>query len=191
MTRPIAYRTGDGSDAHGDDALHPPDGWSAAPRRMSIRESTGMFGDAPRRQDLPGRWHAESCSSLTVTIGLRSKTIGCVPPPPPCENPGMVLGGRREQTLDRLPGAHVDVLVIGAGAIGASTALHAARAGATVAVVDRGDLAGGTSSASSKLVHGGLRYLAMGDLVRVGQAHAERRANAEVVAPHLVWPLEF
>ena len=103
----------------------------------------------------------------------------------------MVLGGRREQALDRLSGAHVDVLVIGAGAIGASTALHAARAGATVAVVDRGDLAGGTSSASSKLVHGGLRYLAMGDLVRVGQAHAERRANAEVVAPHLVWPLEF
>src|SRR5690348_11104347 len=76
-----------------------------------------------------------------------------------CENPGMVLGGRREQSLDRLSGARVDVLVIGGGAIGASTALHAARAGATVALVDRGDLAGGTSSASSKLVHGGLRYL--------------------------------
>lgn len=103
----------------------------------------------------------------------------------------MVLGGRREQSLDRLADASVDVLVIGAGAIGASTAWHAAAAGATVAVVDRGDLAGGTSSASSKLVHGGLRYLAMGDLWLVGQAHAERRANARVLAPHLVWPLEF
>ncbi|MGN6380779.1 MAG: FAD-dependent oxidoreductase [Gaiellales bacterium] len=103
----------------------------------------------------------------------------------------MVLGGRREQSLDRLSGAGVDVLVIGGGAIGASTALHAARAGATVAVVDRGDLAGGTSSASSKLVHGGLRYLAMGDLFHVGQAHHERRVHAEVLAPHLVWPLEF
>jgi glycerol-3-phosphate dehydrogenase len=103
----------------------------------------------------------------------------------------MALGGRRDQSLDRLASAGVDVLVIGAGAIGASTAWHAAAAGASVAVVDRGDLAGGTSSSSSKLVHGGLRYLAMGDLWLVGQAHHERRANARVLAPHLVWPLEF
>jgi glycerol-3-phosphate dehydrogenase len=103
----------------------------------------------------------------------------------------MVLGGRREQSLDRLAGASVDVLVIGAGVIGASAAWHAAEAGATVAVVDRGDLAGATSGASSKLIHGGLRYLAMGDLWLVGQAHAERRAHARVMAPHLTWPLEF
>jgi glycerol-3-phosphate dehydrogenase len=81
--------------------------------------------------------------------------------------------------------------VIGAGAIGAATAWLAAESGASVAIVDRGDVAGATSSASSKLLHGGLRYLGMGDVGLVRQAHAERRANAEVVAPHLVTPLEF
>jgi glycerol-3-phosphate dehydrogenase len=101
------------------------------------------------------------------------------------------LGGRRDQSLEQLAGASVDVLVIGAGVVGAATALAAAEAGATVAVVDRGDVAGETSGASSKLLHGGLRYLAMGDLGLVRQAHAERRLNAEVIAPHLVRPLDF
>jgi glycerol-3-phosphate dehydrogenase len=91
----------------------------------------------------------------------------------------------------RLDGASVDLLVVGAGIVGASTAWAAARAGARVAVVDRGDLAGATSSASSKLLHGGLRYLAMGDIGLVREAHAERRVNAEVIAPHLVSPLDF
>ena len=81
--------------------------------------------------------------------------------------------------------------MVGAGIIGASTAWAAARAGATVAVVDQGDIAGATSSASSKLLHGGLRYLAMGDVGLVREAHAERRVNAEVIAPHLVTPLDF
>ncbi|HEY0389465.1 MAG TPA: FAD-dependent oxidoreductase [Gaiellales bacterium] len=81
--------------------------------------------------------------------------------------------------------------MIGGGAIGAATAWAAARAGATVAVVDRGDIAGATSSASSKLLHGGLRYLAMGDIGLVREAHHERRVNARIVAPHLVWPLPF
>ncbi|MDX6523270.1 MAG: glycerol-3-phosphate dehydrogenase, partial [Gaiellales bacterium] len=63
-----------------------------------------------------------------------------------------------------MAGGSFDLLVIGAGVIGASTAWAAARAGARVAVVDQGDIAGATSSASSKLLHGGLRYLAMGDL---------------------------
>ena len=84
-----------------------------------------------------------------------------------------------------------DLLVVGAGVIGAATAWAAAERGASVVVVDRGDIAGATSSASSKLLHGGLRYLAMGDLGLVREAHAERRANALVVAPHLVRPLEF
>jgi glycerol-3-phosphate dehydrogenase len=75
--------------------------------------------------------------------------------------------------------------------IGAATAWAAARTGASVAVVDRGDIAGATSSASSKLLHGGLRYLAMGDVGLVREAHAERRVNARVVAPHLVRSLPF
>src|SRR6266581_9101 len=91
---------------------------------------------------------------------------------------------RREDALDRLAGGAFDLLVIGAGAIGAATAWHAAAAGARVAVVDRGDIAGATSSASSKLMHGGLRYLAMGDVGLVRRAHAERRLHARLIAPH-------
>jgi glycerol-3-phosphate dehydrogenase len=101
------------------------------------------------------------------------------------------LGGRRADSLDRLTGAEVDVLVIGAGILGAATAWAAARAGASVALVDQGDIAGATSSASSKLLHGGLRYLAMGDLKLVREAHRERRLSVERLAPHLVRPLEF
>jgi glycerol-3-phosphate dehydrogenase len=98
---------------------------------------------------------------------------------------------RRDDQLERLSKGPFDVLVIGAGAIGAATAWYAALAGARVAVVDRGDVAGATSSASSKLMHGGLRYLAMGDVGLVREAHRERRAHARTVAPHLVQPLEF
>ena len=97
----------------------------------------------------------------------------------------------RDDELERLSSAPFDILVIGAGAIGAATAWYAALAGARVAVVDRGDVAGATSSASSKLMHGGLRYLAMGDIGLVREAHRERRAHARTVAPHLVQPLEF
>ncbi len=98
---------------------------------------------------------------------------------------------RRDDELERLSSAPFDILVIGAGAIGAATAWYAALSGARVAVVDRGDVAGATSSASSKLMHGGLRYLAMGDIGLVREAHRERRAHARTVAPHLVQPLEF
>src|SRR5258708_29328096 len=60
-----------------------------------------------------------------------------------------------------------------------------------VALVERGDFAGATSSASSKLIHGGLRYLQMGDVRLVREAHQERRALMTVVAPHLVERLPF
>ena len=66
-----------------------------------------------------------------------------------------------------------------------------ARTGSTVALVDRGDFASATSSASSKLIHGGLRYLQMGDIRLVREAHEERRALMNVVAPHLVHRLPF
>jgi glycerol-3-phosphate dehydrogenase len=97
----------------------------------------------------------------------------------------------RAERLERLSGTTFDVLVVGAGAIGAATAWHAAMAGASVAIVDRGDVAAATSAASSKLMHGGLRYLAMGDVGLVREAHHERQIHARTVAPHLVRPLEF
>jgi glycerol-3-phosphate dehydrogenase len=101
------------------------------------------------------------------------------------------LSTARADRLERLAGGNVDVLVIGGGVIGASTAWAVARTGASVALVDQGDAAGATSSASSKLVHGGLRYLGLGDVRLVREAHRERRWNAQLVAPHLVRPLRF
>jgi len=103
----------------------------------------------------------------------------------------MTAGSSRERSLDRVAGETVDLLVIGAGILGASTALAAASAGARVAVVDRGDLAGATSSASSKLLHGGLRYLEMGDVGQVLRSHSERWATARVMAPQLAAPTPF
>src|SRR5687768_1051191 len=93
---------------------------------------------------------------------------------------------RRAGTLERLESSRFDVLVVGAGIVGARIAYEAARAGLRVALVDAGDFGGGTSSASSKLVHGGLRYLATGDLGLVRELHAERVALSTRVAPHLV-----
>jgi glycerol-3-phosphate dehydrogenase len=98
---------------------------------------------------------------------------------------------RRDRTLDRLRGESFDLLVVGAGIIGARVALEAARAGARVALLDAGDFGSGTSSASSKLIHGGLRYLQMNDYGLVREAHRERQALLDRVAPNLVWPLRF
>ncbi|MTV26919.1 glycerol-3-phosphate dehydrogenase/oxidase [Nitriliruptoraceae bacterium ZYF776] len=96
---------------------------------------------------------------------------------------------RREAALDRLP-VEVDVLVIGGGITGVGVALDAATRGASVLLVDRGDLAQGTSSRSSKLVHGGARYLASGDLAMVAEGVRERD-RLRRMAPHLVLPLPF
>jgi glycerol-3-phosphate dehydrogenase len=81
-----------------------------------------------------------------------------------------------------------DVLVIGGGITGAGVALDAATRGYSVALVERGDFAIGTSSRSSKLVHGGLRYLQNFDLGLVREALLERQINV-ALAPHLVRPL--
>ena len=81
--------------------------------------------------------------------------------------------------------------MIGSGIIGAGIANEAARTGLRVALVDRGDFGGATSSASSKLIHGGLRYLRLGDVKLVREAHTERRALLHVVAPHLVRRIPF
>ena len=72
-----------------------------------------------------------------------------------------------------------------------AVAAHAARLGLAVALVEARDFAGGTSSASSKLIHGGLRYLRLGDVRLVREAHHERRVLTKIVAPHLVRRIEF
>ena len=96
-----------------------------------------------------------------------------------------------DSTATALGDEPFDIVVVGGGIIGTGVAWIAARAGLRVALFERDDLAAWTSSASSKLIHGGLRYLRMGDVKLVREAHAERRALARVVAPHLVRPLRF
>jgi glycerol-3-phosphate dehydrogenase len=86
--------------------------------------------------------------------------------------------------------AELDVLVVGMGATGAGVALDAASRGLRVAVVDRGDLASGTSSKSSKLVHGGLRYLENYEFGLVREGVTERQLLLRL-APHLVHPTDF
>jgi glycerol-3-phosphate dehydrogenase len=93
--------------------------------------------------------------------------------------------------VEALSDARFDLLVIGGGIIGAGIAEAASAHGMKVALVERGDFASATSTASSKLIHGGLRYLQMGDIRLVREAHQERRALMSVVAPHLVHRLPF
>jgi glycerol-3-phosphate dehydrogenase len=98
---------------------------------------------------------------------------------------------QRAETIAELARGSFDLLVIGGGILGISVAWTAAQAGLRVAMVDAGDFASATSSASSKLVHGGLRYLQTGNLRLVAENHRERRALAQAIAPHLVTPLPF
>ncbi|HWB21484.1 MAG TPA: glycerol-3-phosphate dehydrogenase/oxidase [Gaiellaceae bacterium] len=99
--------------------------------------------------------------------------------------------GSRADSLSALAERQFDLLVIGGGIVGAGIASLAARHGLAVALVDRGDFGGATSSSSSKLIHGGLRYLRLGDIRLVREAHEERRHLMSVVAPHLVHQIPF
>src|ERR687890_248096 len=94
----------------------------------------------------------------------------------------------RTDALTALAEEEFDVVVIGGGITGAGVALDAATRGYSVALVERADYAAGTSSRSSKLVHGGLRYLQNFDLGLVREALLERQLNVKL-APHLVHPL--
>jgi glycerol-3-phosphate dehydrogenase len=96
----------------------------------------------------------------------------------------------REQRWHRLGREQFDVLVIGGGITGAGAVRDAARRGLRVALVEAEDFAYGTSSRSSKLVHGGLRYLEHGEFSLVFEAVSERRV-LQNIAPHLVNPLGF
>jgi len=97
----------------------------------------------------------------------------------------------RVAAIERLASREFDLFVIGGGIVGAGIAEAASAHGLDVALVDKGDFAGATSSASSKLIHGGLRYLRLGDVGLVREAHHERRVLMRVVAPHLVRKLPF
>jgi glycerol-3-phosphate dehydrogenase len=96
----------------------------------------------------------------------------------------------REQALEAMQEDRFDVVVVGGGITGAGVALDAASRGYSVALLERGDYAMGTSSRSSKMVHGGLRYLQNFDLGLVREALLERQLMVRL-APHLVYPTPF
>ena len=97
----------------------------------------------------------------------------------------------RRRALERMGEEEFDVAIIGGGVVGAGAALDAASRGLRVALVEARDLAAGTSSRSSKLIHGGLRYLEQLELGLVAESLHERRLMLDRLAPHLVRPLSF
>jgi glycerol-3-phosphate dehydrogenase len=105
--------------------------------------------------------------------------------------PGVLDARVRDESLRKMAAEPLDVLVIGGGITGAGAALDAASRGLRVGLVESRDLAAGTSSRSSKLIHGGLRYLEQGDFKLVREALRERDLLVSRLAPHLVRPVPF
>ena len=96
-----------------------------------------------------------------------------------------------EKTWNDYSTEDYDVVIIGGGSVGAGAAVDAATRGLKTAVLEARDFAAGTSSRSSKMFHGGLRYLAMFDFRLVAESLKERELNMSTLAPHLVKPLKF
>jgi glycerol-3-phosphate dehydrogenase len=96
----------------------------------------------------------------------------------------------RAAALANLSARQFDVLVVGGGIVGSGVARDAAMRGFCTAVVEQGDFASGTSSRSSRLLHGGMRYLAQGRIGLVREASREKRVIGHI-APHLAQPLAF
>ena len=97
----------------------------------------------------------------------------------------------RAESLARMAERELDILVVGGGVVGAGTALDAVTRGLATGIVEARDWASGTSSRSSKLIHGGLRYLEMLDFALVQEALKERGLLLQTLAPHLVKPVPF
>jgi glycerol-3-phosphate dehydrogenase len=98
---------------------------------------------------------------------------------------------RADALLAMRSAREVDVLIVGGGVVGAGAALDAVTRGLSTAIVEARDWASGTSSRSSKLIHGGLRYLEMLDFALVREALRERALLSQSIAPHLVRPVQF
>lgn len=113
---------------------------------------------------------------------------------PTAANPSTSAVLNKEQhakAWEKFGSEHYDVVIIGGGSVGAGAALDAATRGLKTAVIETRDFAGGTSSRSSKMFHGGLRYLQMLDFRLVAESLRERELSMSHLAPHLVKPLRF
>ncbi|TDK86148.1 glycerol-3-phosphate dehydrogenase/oxidase [Mycolicibacterium mucogenicum] len=113
------------------------------------------------------------------------------PIPGPGNGQTLLSPAQRETAWNRLGSEQFDVIVIGGGVVGAGAALDAATRGLKVALVEARDFASGTSSRSSKMFHGGLRYLEQLEFGLVREALHERELSLTTLAPHLVKPLPF
>ncbi|EHI14782.1 glycerol-3-phosphate dehydrogenase/oxidase [Mycolicibacterium thermoresistibile] len=109
----------------------------------------------------------------------------------PGHGPTLLGPEQRQRAWDRLGSEQFDVVVIGGGVVGSGAALDAATRGLKVALVEARDFASGTSSRSSKMFHGGLRYLEQLEFGLVREALHERELSLTTLAPHLVKPLPF
>jgi glycerol-3-phosphate dehydrogenase len=105
--------------------------------------------------------------------------------------PGALGPAARDAALAALQEQHLDLLVVGGGVVGVGTALDAVTRGLKTGLIEQRDFASGTSSRSSKLIHGGLRYLEMLDFALVREALQERGLLLTRLAPHLVKPVSF
>src|SRR6187399_1225800 len=103
---------------------------------------------------------------------------------------GQTMVDERDAALTKLSAEPLDVLVIGGGIVGSGVARDAAMRGLRTALVEQADFASGTSSRSSRLLHGGLRYLAQGRIALVREASREKCVIGHI-APHLAQPLAF
>jgi glycerol-3-phosphate dehydrogenase len=110
---------------------------------------------------------------------------------PTLTDPARLGPAERTTALERMAAEEFDVVVIGGGVVGSGAALDAATRGLSVALVEARDFASGTSSRSSKLIHGGLRYLEQLEFHLVREALRERSLLLNVIAPHLVRPVSF
>ncbi len=106
-------------------------------------------------------------------------------------DPARLTPAQRRADLERVARETFDVVVIGGGVVGAGTALDAASRGLSVALIEQRDWASGTSSRSSKLIHGGLRYLEQLDFGLVREALREQTLLLDRLCPHLVKPVPF
>src|SRR6266496_3213328 len=155
--------------------------WTARRRKASAPSSPSARRISPEksRRDLVDDVHTTGLGDSSAAGGTVMASNGALDA---CDR-GAILG--------RLAAERFDVLVIGGGITGAGAALDAASRGLRVALVEARDLASGTSSRSSKLIHGGLRYLEQFDFKLVYEALRERDLLVSKLAPHLVKPVSF
>src|SRR5438552_3485702 len=130
---------------------------------------------------------------MSADGSLNGGPVGRIPAVRPVVGLGSPRLGpaERETALARMAIEEFDVVVVGGGIVGAGVALDAATRGLTVALVEARDFASGTSSRSSKLIHGGLRYLEQYNFDLVREALTERGLLLQRIAPHLVRPVSF